>query len=338
MTKRDKIIISALSLMILGFSLFALFYFLRGANSFSVTPVKSERSGILSNQESGKASPFSGVNCQNYNGRALSVVLAQYPETMPLSGVSQADIVIEGPVANPGGVNRLVAIYQCQSPAEVGSIRSVRPYMVDLALGFDTVFSSWGGCKAAIERIKSIGLDWLDARINLGGAFFRKRNTLAPHNGFAWPEKLKTAASSLKMRMTNQFEGYKFLRKEEIILSEEEQSIKINSTYPAEYVYDPKTGGYLRYWNGRPMIDRNTAEQVLVKNVILMKTAIGVLSRGVVDVKITGKGETIIYQGGREVKGTWQKDNPRAKLYFFDEKGEELKFIPGSIWIEVVKK
>jgi hypothetical protein len=281
---------------------------------------------------------FSGLPCENIHTRAFGIVLSQSPETMPLSGVSQAEIALEGPVANPGGVTRILTIFQCSSPKEIGSIRSVRPYMVDLALGFDVILASWGGANAAVQRIRDLNVDWLDARVNPSGAFFRKRNIPAPHNGFASFEGLKKAAKNLGMRQENQFEGYQFLNENEVVLDTNPQEININYYYPVKYVYDLETGSYLRFWNGQEMIDRNTSKQVQARNVVLMKTNIGILSAGVANVKVVGEGEARIFQAGREIKGTWKKESSEGRLAFFDENDKEIKFVPGSIWIEIVEK
>ncbi|MCZ2845683.1 MAG: DUF3048 domain-containing protein [Candidatus Bathyarchaeota archaeon] len=333
MQKKQKIILIITCLLLLVGFFFALFLIMGGGKTLSIT---GDKESLLGNQTFKKSS-FSGMPCENPETRAFSVDLAQYPETMPLSSISQAEIVIEGPVANPKGITRLLAIYQCQSPEEIGSIRSVRPYMADLALGFDTIFSSWGGSTAAIQRIKNLGLDWLDSRVNPAGAFFRKKNVPAPHNGFTSLERLKIAAQSLNMREVNQFSGYMFFEEEEVNFSKKDQNLKINYAYPVEYKYDPKTGNYLRFWNDRPMIDRNTSKQVWAGNVVVMKTKIGVLSAGVVDVKVVGTGQATIYQAGEKIEGIWQKEDSRARLAFFDEEGKEIKFIPGPIWIEITQ-
>jgi hypothetical protein len=140
------------------------------------------------------------------------------------------------------------------------------------------------------------------------------------------------------MRQKNQFEGYQFQTDNSQLTTQnlkEVNEININYYYPVKYVYDLETGNYFRFWNGKAMIDRNTSKQVVVKNIVLMKTEIGVLSEGVVNIKVVGSGEATIYQGGKEIKGSWKKENPKAKLIFFDESGKEIKFIPGPIWIEI---
>jgi len=331
MKKREKFFLAILILVFFTGSIF--FVFSKENKNWSV---EGKGEGLKKKEvKQVKKSPFSGLPCGNADGRAFGTIIAEYPETMPLSSPFEADIVIEAPTNKSGGLTRLLAIYQCQSPKEIGSIRSARPYMADLALGFDLVFSSWGGCDSATSRIRDIGLDWLDARVNPSGAFFRKRNVPAPHNGFGSLDKLKVAARNLGMRKENKFEGYNFIEENEITLSSDSQAINIDYHYPVKYVYDPETGDYFRFWNGSKMIDRNTSKQVFAKNVVLIKTEIGVLSSGVANIKVVGKGQAKVYQSGKEIDGTWEKKNSKGKLNFFDESGEEIKFVPGPIWIEV---
>jgi len=314
------------------------------AFSFSkkkVWQIKGEKEKInflSENKEIEKRGLFSGLPCSFPKKRAFAVVLAEYPQTMPLSGVSFADLVIEGPVASPMGITRLIAFFQCQRPKEIGSIRSARPYMVDLALGFDSIFVSWGGCKAAISKIKKLSLDWLDGRVNVAGAFFRKTYIPAPHNGFSRFDGMEKASEILGFRKETNFEGFKFSEKiSGFEFKKGEKEIFIDYFYPVKYVYDEKRKVYLRYWRGERMEDLLGGE-VFAKNLILMKTKMGILSRGVVDVDVIGKGEARIYIEGKMIEGYWKKESERSKLSFFDKKGKEIQFKPGPIWIEIVNK
>lgn len=335
MIKRREIIIWILFSFFISISLF--FVLSREGKNISIKGSPEDLLKQIGKTEEQGKSPFSGISCENYRERAFGVVLHQSPETMPLSSISEADIIIEAPAANASGITRLLAIFQCGTSEEIGSVRSVRPYMVDLALGFDIILSSWGGSDSAISRVKELSLDFFDARINPSGVFFRKTSIPAPHNGFTSFSGLKRAEKDLKMRENNQFEGYKFLDNNKIVYQKNEQVINIDYYYPVKYVYDAEEGSYLRFWNGGEMLDRNTGGKVFAKNVVLMKTEIGVLSDGVADVEVLGAGEAIIYRAGEEVKGKWEKESPKSKLVFLDDKGGEIKFVPGSIWIEIIR-
>ncbi len=42
---------------------------------------------------------------------------------------------------------------------------------------------------------------------------------------------------------------------------------------------------------------------------------------------------------GQEIKGTWKKDKSKldSKMTFLDSSGQEIKFVPGQIWLEVLE-
>ncbi|MGB5018710.1 MAG: DUF3048 C-terminal domain-containing protein, partial [Candidatus Moraniibacteriota bacterium] len=49
-------------------------------------------------------------------------------------------------------------------------------------------------------------------------------------------------------------------------------------------------------------------------------------------------GDARYYMNGKEYRGTWKKSRKSAdsKLFFYDESGSEIKFVPGQIWVEVM--
>ena len=270
--------------------------------------------------------------------RGFMVVLSLLRQTFPLSGVSFADILIEAPVANPGGVTRILAIFFEKRPEEVGSVRSVRPYMVDLAKGYDVILVSWGGCDAGVKRISKLNVDWFTPIVKpkANSAFFRKRNIPRPHNGFISLKIAENIAKKLALQREPKFKG--FLFKEKTHPLDTTQEIKIKNFYETKFVYDKTTGDYLMYWQKKEMVDKLTSKQVRVKNVILMKTKIGVLLPGVADIKVEGKGEAKIYMEGKEIDGFWKKESPSSPLKFYQKDGKEIKFAPGKIYIGIVSK
>ena len=53
-------------------------------------------------------------------------------------------------------------------------------------------------------------------------------------------------------------------------------------------------------------------------------------------IKTFGNGNSIVFQNGKAVTGTWIKETEEARTKFFDESGEEIGFVGGAIWIEAV--
>jgi len=78
---------------------------------------------------------------------------------------------------------------------------------------------------------------------------------------------------------------------------------------------------------------------VEAKNIVIMRAVSRQIEGQYNDVDVEGEGEAAVYQNGEEIKARWQKDpaNKFSKLYFYDEKGEEIKFVSGQIWIEIIE-
>lgn len=282
-------------------------------------------------------SPISGLHCENANRRPIAVMLSGDLETRPLSGIGQADIVFEMEVVQ-GSITRFMAVFICASPVEIGSVRSARHDFIPLALGLDAIYAHWGGSYFALEKLKTGIIDNLDALPNLYNSFYRKAGIEAPHNGFTSITRLLNAAKKLDWRTTGEFVGYPHLG-DNPVHNQERKTLTIQYAFPFEvrYEYDPKTNSYLRFRNDTKEIDKTTGKQVGAKNVVIMRAQSLPLEGQYNDVQVEGEGKAEFYLNGQEIKGSWKKDkaNQKSKLFFYDEKGQEIKFVPGSIWIEI---
>ena len=157
-------------------------------------------------------STLAGIVCQEYNRRPIAIMLASDPSARPLTGISNAEMVFEMPVT-PNGVTRLMAVYQCNEPDEIGSIRSARNTFVDIAVGLDAILAHWGGEETAHDRLKAGIMDNLDAFVyEEEGVFYRKNGVPAPHDGFTSYDLMYDQSAELGYRLTTEFEGYLHLR------------------------------------------------------------------------------------------------------------------------------
>ena len=57
------------------------------------------------------------------------------------------------------------------------------------------------------------------------------------------------------------------------------------------------------------------------------------------EVQVGGEGEAEYYLGGQRIEGKWSKDKSdiKSKLTFKDNNGQEVKFVPGPLWIEIAE-
>jgi hypothetical protein len=288
----------------------------------------------------GKASSIAGLNCDNYMRRPVSVMLASDIEARPLSGISQADMVFEMPVA-PNGITRLMAVYQCESPKEIGSVRSARKDFIPLADGLKSIYAHWGGEHGVLVELEKRIIDNLNALVYDGTFFYRKNTAKPPHNGFTSYEKMEELIEKLDYDQTDKFEGYPHENKKPSrSLSNLADTVLIN--YPApfdvKWIYNEQGGTYKRSKNGTPELDKSGGNQVEVNVVVVMRARVTMFYDQYMSVDVSGVGDLQVYQGGVVINGKWKKDAlaQNSKLYFYDAQGKEIKFMPGKIWVQIV--
>lgn len=284
---------------------------------------------------------ITGEKCANYSRRPIAVMLATDVITRPLSGISQADIVIEMPVIT-GGITRLMAVYGCETPDEIGSVRSARHDYIPLVMGFDAIYAHWGGSHFALEKLDNGIMDNLDAMVNPYESFFRKPEVEMPHDGFTTMDRLLNAAKKLGYRLETKFSGYPHTTKNPEIDSKKQGRLIIGygGEFKVSYAYNGEENIYRRYRNNLKETDKNNGNQVIADVVITMRAESYMIEPpNYNEVKVEGEGEAKIYQNGEEIKGYWKKTGTysNSKLTFLDGNGKEIKLAPGKIWIEIVE-
>jgi hypothetical protein len=295
--------------------------------------------GIINKNETLKSS-ITGLNCTSADVRSFAVMLASDPEARPLSGISQADMVFEMPV-DPTGITRFMAIFQCEKPKEIGSVRSARDGFIPLASGLRAIFAHWGGEHGALAKLDAHIIDNVDAMKYEGEIFYRKAGVRPPHNGFTNLSLLTKTAQNLRYDFKNSFAGYPHQDKEpkrNLSNLTDQVSISYPGSHAVNWTYDSETNLYSRYRNGSVEIDKDNGQPVKAGVVVVMNTTSKFLKEQYISVDVQGENVAQIYQNGVVVNGKWNKDPSKldSKLYFYDDFGKEIKFAPGKIWVEIV--
>lgn len=315
----------------------------------------AEENAAPANQ--GPVSPISGVSCDNWNKRTFAVMQPADAAARPLAGLSQADMVFEMSAVY-GSITRLMGVYGCEIPEEVGSLRSARHDFVHLAKSLDSVYVHWG--RADIEEFKNVLNSGLiddmncnnDAGKSAGQYCFRKEatgNMRGVDTGYAKFASLLEGAKNFGYRTDNKFSGYP--HQEDAPLDQRPSGGHLRVAYAkpfdVEYDYDKTTNSYLRTWGSTKDTDRNTGKQIAPKNVVVMIADAAPIKVGeqYVNVQIgdpwfdqADSGSAYFYINGKEQRGTWKKDKskPESKLFFYDASGQEVKFVPGQIWVDII--
>ena len=285
-------------------------------------------------------SSISGLACVNAERRPIAVMLAGDSAARPLSGLSEADLVFNMPVITDS-MTRFMAVYVCNSPKEIGSVRSSRDDYIPLARGLDAIFAHWGGSHFALDALAKGVINNIDALANPYNAYFRKSGIVSPHNGFTSGARLYNAADKMSYRLSGNFSGYLHLPDSTTTTATTTKTLSINfpGEFAVKYVYDPQANSYWRWRGGTKEVDKNTGRQVAAKNVVIMTARSRQVEGQYNDVDVEGSGQARIYRNGEEIIGTWKKSaaNQTSKLFFYDSVGAEIKFMPGQIWVEIAQ-
>lgn len=316
-------------------------------------------------QNEGNVSPISGLPCENWNRRPLAIMQPGDVTARPAAGFSEADMVIEMPVIT-SSVTRLMAIYVCNTPPEVGSMRSARHDFIDLAKGLGAIFVSWGRSEShsdtdpvglakgildrgEIENINCNGDAGKSANACIKNPCFRKEGMArGVDSGYSRPADLLTCAKEFGYSLENTFSGYR--HGAEAPLENRPQGghlrVAFAGPFAAEYDYDRATNSYLRTWGDVADTDRNNKNRVAPKNVIVLMAQSTQIEGQYNNVQLgdpwydqTDSGEAFYYMNGEQKRGTWKKDKSdiASKLFFFDETGKEVAFVPGQMWVEILE-
>ncbi len=288
-------------------------------------------------------SGLSGRSCKEADRRPIAVMLASDPITRPVSGFARADMVWELPVL-VSDVTRLMAVYQCGRPDDIGSVRSARHDYLFLAEGLDAVLAHWGGSYHALNRIAAGEFETINALTNPFGAFFRRQHLPAPYNGFTTYDNLWNALRKLGYRTKTTFEGYQF--KNDAPPRERPAGGRLSVNWPGAYRvyydYDNETNRYGRYWNGVKQVDGGgEKERVAPSSVVIMRATNRYAEGpgGYNNVGVEGEGEIEVYQNGRVIKGSWRKDRlyKNDPVHFLNESGQPIRFTRGQVWVMAVE-
>jgi hypothetical protein len=283
-------------------------------------------------------STLSGLQvAPNLNKQAVTgAMIENSTQARPQSGLSQAGVVFEA--LAEGGITRFLALYQDTAPANIGPIRSVRPYYLQWALGFDASIAHVGGSTDALNDIKTWNVKDLNQFYN-AGSYHRITTREAPHNVYTSIADLNQLEAKKDFNTVN-FSG--FPRKADSpskMPTATSINLSISSAdYNVHYDYSSTTNSYNRSEGGQPMLDANSNDQLSPKVVIGIVVP---LSQGALDssdayysvYNVIGSGKAYIFQDGIVSIGNWTKVSNTGQLKFTSASGSTIKLNAGQTWI-----
>lgn len=285
--------------------------------------------------------------------RPIMVMLNNIKQALPQSGNGQADVIYE--ILEEGGITRMLAVYQDinQVTGNLGTIRSTRPYYVDLVAGMDGILVHAGGSGAAYDLIEELGVTEVDALARLGGPganlFWRdkarlSRGVATEHTMYITSTDLAKWLPTSGLRLTHQ-SGFSTNNTFVEDATPADGSVANVITVPfsgyktGEFKYDEATKKYLVSEYGSAYIDENDNTQVSVNNVLVIMTEVKPIegdSKNRIDVAMSGSGIGYFAFGGKYIPINWKRATDTSMYEFTTMDGQPLKLGIGTSYVNIV--
>lgn len=280
--------------------------------------------------------------------RPVAVMMNNIYEAQPQLGNSLADIIYEVPAE--GGITRMLCVYQSLEGVDIlGSIRSARPYYLELALGHDALYVHAGGSPEAYQKLSAWNMDNMDG-VNGGSdaqIFWRdaerKKTMSYEHTLVTSGEKILEYVQS-HFRTLHE-DGYTYTQ----AFAEdgtpvggeaaEHVTLRFSNYKTGLFDYDANSGKYLVSQYGSPYVDGNTGEQVAATNVLVLETYISLIpgdSAGRLTVDLTGSGEGTYFCGGKATAIRWSKADRNSQFVYTLSDGTPLTLGMGNSYVCII--
>lgn len=299
--------------------------------------------------------------------RPLGVMIENHEEARPQSGLSFADVIYEA-VAE-GGITRFLAIYYCQDAGIVGPVRSARTYFLDWIseYGDYPLYAHVGGANTpgpadALGQIIAYGWSSYNDlnQFSIGFPTFRRDESrlghpvATEHTMYSTTSKLWKVAAQRGLTekdregnmWSDNFVQYSFKDDAQESTRGNVKTISVSfwpnqPKYDVVWRYDKSTNSYKRENGVKPHLDNNNDVQLNAKNIVILfmqETNANDGYPGNIHLlyKNKGRGRALIFQDGKQITGTWKKDNREARTEIMGPQGSEIEFTRGTIWFQIV--
>lgn len=246
----------------------------------------------------------------------------------PQLGLGSADLVVEELVE--GGLTRLAAFYYSALPTKVGPVRSMRASDIGIVspVGADVVTS--GAAAVTIRRIRGAGITFFGEGSK---GFARDSARSAPYNLFT---DLRQTATLTKAPQDRPADYLQWGSAEDLPGGVPARTIaaSFSGGHTTEWSY--RGGTYVNTNSNAAEDDRFNPDTVLVLRVKVGDAGyLDPAGNPVPETELAGKGQAMLFHGGRLVRATWSKAGLDAPIELSTKAGD-LTVPAGNTWIELV--
>jgi hypothetical protein len=263
----------------------------------------------------------------------------------PQSGFNGADIVFQAPA--DGFETRYMFIYASSESADVGPVRSGRPYLVHWAEEWRAAIAHYGGDRETRTYIGAANGRSLTSVDGLGrgsGAYHRISERAAPHNAYTSSADLRATATRLgaPVDLPVELRRAPFIDPDPAAAAGRRQTLEVPyRTNLVGYAFEPATDRYLRSIDGRAQVDPADGGRVAATNVVVLFMPYRIdtkiepgHARPVID--LVGTGRALVLREGVSVEATWSKADLASPTILLGPDGAELTLVRGTTFVQVV--
>lgn len=288
--------------------------------------------------------PFTGEPMEApLTTRPVVVSISNIPDALPHRGISDADIVFESLVN--ASIVRCLALYSDITGVEsIGSTRSARPILIDIASHYNAFYAHAGGSKytnSLFGKLSNMNVDTPDD----SGYAYRDQ---ARNKASSWEHCLFIRGTELMDHIVNKKNvdmsmdadtsfGLQFVEDGTPADGETANTISIalkygNTVKETIMVYNAETGLYEYNQYGKTMIDEATSMPEAFTNVIIMYTKMS-YNEGYHFADFVSGGNGYFACGGKIIPIQWKCAGEDQPFTFYTADGQPLNLGVGTSYI-----
>lgn len=279
----------------------------------------------------------------------VAVVINNISHAQPLHGIGAADVLCEIMAEGGGSITRLLAVYtDLEEAGKLGSIRSARTYMIDLARAFGTApLVHCGYSDYARKEIQKTQYPSFNQSFH-GEYFYRDKDR--EKAGYATEHTLFTSGEKLLKGLREN--GYPLeaeidlgLRFAEQVALQGQEANKIAFRFYSKggkqtvLTYDGKTDAYYgkQIWKNKTaaLADANSGEDLAFRNVLLLNAKTTTDGYRMF-AQLTGEGTGWFACGGKLVPIQWHREDSTKPFSYTLEDGTPVTLAVGKTYLGIL--
>lgn len=320
---------------------------------------RADRSGLLDGSLGVSTfnyiNPLTGLgsarNISENRPVAVSIGNAEGMPTNASNGISQADIVYEFLVEN--GDTRLLALYQDFTDVGlVGSIRSARPYTLDIVDAYDALFLHAGATTSALEEIIRRNItNFNETQGPRWGMFSRNQHRIPGHTVHFYHSAVTSGPEATRwfpaykvnlVHRNNNF-GLSFTDNPVTSVGDRAHSVELrfSSHKTSTFTFNERQNRYHMSQFGSRFTDANNNASVAFTNLLILQMSVRALGepRDIPErlaIDTVGEGTGYFVNNGRRVPINWSRENESSPFVYTLADGSNLELGRGKTYIGII--